>query len=525
VIAGIALGLACAVTAGLAALSRFSQPGDRPEDLPPLLPRIRAAVARFGGRLARTRPGRAVARPLGAAIVVAVCIVVAVAAAAVHTWWAWLAAGVVVASGAALLGLLPDARAGLALELRRRGRRALDTAVARPRKVLRIALVLALLGFAVDPLIDVVSDPRELVPQDLSALRDLNELERATGVSGDIYVTVDADDVTAPEVVGWMAQYKGEVLEEFGYEPGDTCRQESAPELCPGPAITDFVGGQPGQAQNARAVLDALPPYFSSALVSADRKTSNMAFGIRLMPLDRQKEVIDGMRDRLDPPAGVRAEVVGVPVLAADANAKLESWWRRMLMIVAGLAAVFLILLAIRRRPAHAAVPLIPIAMATGWSSLILFVSQVPLNPMSATLGALTIAISTEFSVLLSARYRAERDAGASPRAALEKTYKSTGAAVFASGATAIAGFAAVIASDWPMLQGFGLVTVINLTVSLLGVLIVLPAALVWAEQHGPFALRDLDPRPAARAGWRGVRGAGSALGRLRPPLPRRSRA
>jgi len=96
---------------------------------------------------------------------------------------------------------------------------------------------------------------------------------------------------------------------------------------------------------------------------------------------------------------------------------------------------------------------------------------------------------------------------------------------VLASGATAIAGFAAVIASDWPMLQGFGLVTVIDLTVSLLGVMVVLPAALVWAEEHGPFALADLDPRPAARAGWRAARGAGAALGRLRPPLPRRSRA
>jgi predicted RND superfamily exporter protein len=261
-------------------------------------------------------------------------------------------------------------------------------------------------------------------------------------------------------------------------------------------------------------VLDALPPYFSSALVSPDRHTANIAFGIRLMPLDRQEDVIRDIRSRLNTPPGVTAAVVGVPVLAADANAKLASEWRRLLMLVAGLAAVFLVLLAIRRRPAYAAVPLIPIALASGWSSLVLFISRVPLNPMSATLGALTIAISTEFSVLLSARYRAERDAGAPMRQALERAYSSTGAAVLASGATAIAGFAAVIASDWPMLQGFGLVTVIDLTVSLLGVMVVLPAALVWAEQHGRFALADFDPRPPLRA-----------LVRWRPPVPRRGRA
>jgi hypothetical protein len=32
---------------------------------------------------------------------------------------------------------------------------------------------------------------------------------------------------------------------------------------------------------------------------------------------------------------------------------------------------------------------------------------------------------------------------------------------------------------------------VVDLTVSLLGVMIVLPAALLWAEEHGSFRVRD----------------------------------
>ena len=76
-----------------------------------------------------------------------------------------------------------------------------------------------------------------------------------------------------------------------------------------------------------------------------------------------------------------------------------------------------LVLLVVLRRPERAIVPLIPIVLATGWSSLILFVIGIPLNPMSATLGALVIAISTEFSVLLSERYRQERAAGHDLRA------------------------------------------------------------------------------------------------------------
>src|SRR5947199_4141325 len=85
---------------------------------------------------------------------------------------------------------------------------------------------------------------------------------------------------------------------------------------------------------------------------------------------------------------------------------------------------------------------------------------------------------------MTSARSRQERGKGADTVEALERAYSSTGAAVLASGATAIAGFAAVIASDIRMLHDFGAVTVIDLTVSLLGVMLVLPAAIVWAEER-----------------------------------------
>ncbi len=151
---------------------------------------------------------------------------------------------------------------------------------------------------------------------------------------------------------------------------------------------------------------------------------------------------------------------------------------------LAGLLAVGLVLLAVFRRAERALVPLVPIALATGWSALVLYATRVPLNPMSATLGALVIAISTEFSVLLSERFRQERAAGHELAAALARTYRSTGRAVLASGVTAIAGFGVLAFSDIRMLRDFGIVTVVDLTVSLLGVLVVLPSVLVLAERR-----------------------------------------
>ena len=299
--------------------------------------------------------------------------------------------------------------------------RALGVALSRPRRVLAIGLAVAVVGLALDTQSEVVSDVRELVPQDLQALRDVNVLQDETGVSGEIDVTVRAEDITDPKVIAWMTSFQNRVLREHGYKAGKRCTQKrNAPELCPALSLPDLFSTAT-QAQ-VGTLLDAVPSYFSQGVVTADRTTANLAFGIRLMPLDRQKQVVDDIKAALKPPDGVSASVVGLPVLAAEANSALSSPWRRGLTLLAALAGVFLVLFAARRSAREAAVPLIPIALATGWSGLVLFILgllpgpfEVDLNPMSVTLGALVIAISTEFSVLLSSRYRQERDAGAGP--------------------------------------------------------------------------------------------------------------
>ena len=163
-----------------------------------------------------------------------------------------------------------------------------------------------------------------------------------------------APDLTNPEVLAWMTRFQEKVLKDHGYSRGGTtsCRQkENPPELCPALSLPDlFRSGVPNQ-QGVRELLAAVPDYFSQAVVSRDPKTrnprvANLAFGIRLMPLDRQQEVVDDIRAAIDDPAlkkpkGVDAEVAGLPVLAAEANAKLASpWWRLGTLLGSLLAGV-----------------------------------------------------------------------------------------------------------------------------------------------------------------------------------------
>lgn len=383
------------------------------------------------------------------------------------------------------------------------GQRALATSIRRPGRVLVAASLLAAAGWAAGTGTKVVSDVRELVPADLPELEALTDLQDATGVSAELNVLI-AGDVTAPESIAWMSSFGDRILEEQGFSaqaPG--CRADGT-RLCPGPGLAELFDLEAGELTEERidAVLEAVPPYFSQAILSRGEEgdVASLSFLIPVMPLDEQKALIDEIRSELDPPPLITAELVGLSVLAADANAALSG--SRYWLTLAGLLAVGLVLLMIYRSPSRALVPLLPIALATGWSALVIEAVGIPLNPMSATLGALVIAVATEFSVILSARYHEERAAGFSIGEALRLTYSRTGKAVLASGITSIAGFGVLSLSGITMLRDFGLITVVDLTVALAGVMLVLPATLVWAEGgFRPFpTLRGLRPADSADA-------------------------
>jgi hydrophobe/amphiphile efflux-3 (HAE3) family protein len=442
-----------------------------------------------------------------------------------------LAFAVALTGGLAALGLsawrgpapvgtgAPEARrmAGATARLQKIGVAAIAMALASPRRVLAAGLLLAVCGWVASAGTKVETDIRDLAPSNLKALDDLNELEQETGISGDVNVTINAKDPTDPAVISWAEGFQQRVLARHGFSGSNPSCADA--QICPALSLTDFFGGASSSTASSassqsigdvHALVQALPCFISQIVISHQGEcrstgetpigdTADVAFGIRAQPLSDQQDLIDDIRAQIDPPGapsppeGTTVELAGLPVLAAEANTDLSHsrWW----LPLAGLVAVGIVLAAIYRSVRRALVPLIPVLMATGWSGLVVAALGIALNPMSATLGALVIAIATEFSVILSARYAGERRGGLSVGEALRRTYLRTGAAVLASGVTAIAGFAVLaiaglpllddigLISVAPVLRDFGLVTVADLLVALAGVMLVLPAAVVWSEE------------------------------------------
>ena len=168
--------------------------------------------------------------------------------------------------------------------------RALGVALSRPRRVLAIGLAVAVVGLALDTQSEVVSDVRELVPQDLQALRDVNVLQDETGVSGEIDVTVRAEDITDPKVIAWMTQLP---------EPG-----AARARLSPGQALHP-------EAERARAVPRAVAPRpvqhgHAGAGEHAARRGAELLLPGRgdRRPHDRQPRVRDQADAARPPEAG-----------------------------------------------------------------------------------------------------------------------------------------------------------------------------------------------------------------------------
>ncbi|HEY2438733.1 MAG TPA: MMPL family transporter, partial [Solirubrobacteraceae bacterium] len=177
--------------------------------------------------------------------------------------------------------------------------RVATAAVARPGRVLAIAAALAVIGWVADTQIAVQSDVTKLVPSSMPALRNLNTLEKVTGVSGEIDVTVRAHDVATPQVVAWMVKYENALLTRYGYLEETGCAKAT---LCPALSLPDLfsTGGQAPTATSLsqsqiNGLLGAVPSYFKEAVITSDQREATLAFGIRLMPLARQEQVLEYM--------------------------------------------------------------------------------------------------------------------------------------------------------------------------------------------------------------------------------------
>ena len=340
-------------------------------------------------------------------------------------------------------------------------------ASARPRLVAACALLIAIGGFAVHARVPVESDPEKFAAAGSPVLHDLRQLREVTGTSADIGLMVEAGDVMRADVLRWMAAYEARQLA--------THRDRLSSSSSIASIAAQVTGATPTPA-DVRAVMAVAPPGIERTFLDAKAHRALMLFTAGHLTLKEQERLVDAMQRDVDAPPGVRVVASGLSVVGIEAVKTLSGGQLRM--TGAALAAVFAWLAIAMRSLRKSVYAVVPVVTAVGASWLALAALGVTVSVLGALSNPLVIAVCTEFSVLIVERYDEEVRRGLPPEAAVDTAVVSIGRAFVASGLTIAAGFAVLTLSGFPLLSSFGAIVSVNVLVSMVCALVLVPPLL-----------------------------------------------
>jgi hydrophobe/amphiphile efflux-3 (HAE3) family protein len=356
--------------------------------------------------------------------------------------------------------------------------------------VIGIATVLCIGGLIADESVGVQTDTQSFVPQDMPALLNLYHLKDIMGGTDELDLITKVNDNADPNILKW--------IDKFSEHETHKAHIYSASSI-----VTLVKQYNSGTIPDSRDEIEAIYGKIPESQKSKYLYGKNMLL-ITFNIGDANKNLkITGIRDLtnivkqdiqwMKAPPGTSITITGGSVIYTEVIGALTSG--RVEMTYIGLFLVLAGLLVVYRDWLKALVPIIPMFMVTGWSGLVMKSLNLEYNPMTATLGALILGIGCEYSILMMERYFEEKDEGASPIEAIHKTATSIGAALIASGATVVFGFAALIASPFPLTSNFGLVTVIDILLVMVATFTVFPPLVIvldsWRDKKR--GIRALD--------------------------------
>lgn len=376
------------------------------------------------------------------------------------------------------------------------GRLAAAATLLSPRYALALALAglaLGAAGFAAEAGTPIQTDPEAWLGKDSAAVQELVALREGTGYSTELAFSIEADDVTRSEVTAWV---DGFARRQLAAHPDALVHATSLPTI-----VSSVTGSAPVQ-QDVERVLSVAPEDVATSLTTPDGTRTNLIFPIGDLSLQEREDVLDDMVADLDPPEGVTVRPAGLAVIGIQLVDDLEAG--RQLLTLAALALVAAWLLLAHRQLVTALLPLVPVVVAAGASSLAIRLLGLELTPLTTVSGPLAIAIVTEFSLLLQARFLEERGRGAAPDAACRDAVTHIGRAFLASGLTLLGGFVVLATSPLPLLVDFGVVVAIDVALALVSVLLLLPPLLrraaPWLPAGEAGATVDLTDGPSMPA-------------------------
>lgn len=345
-----------------------------------------------------------------------------------------------------------------------------------PFIIVPIAIALTIGGISVDSRIETSTNQADFVDQSIDEIANTNTLEEIIGGLGSFNVLIESDNVATPEVLQWMA----DVEEMASTNHEKIVSTESIAQL----VMQENNGEIPNDSSQIKDILAGLPGQLVGNLINNDHSASNLILTIAPLSHDEEGDLKDELEKYIEEqPESAKAVLTGYPVIGVELVKSVSTEGRNELTTIGTLLIFGALLVLFRFRPLRALMATLPIVLIIGWAALFMYIAEVDFTPATATFGALIMGIGVEFTVLLMTRYYEEREKGEGIKEAMTTAMTKIGRAVSVSAFTTIGGFAALLmAMDFPILQDFGIVTMINVFFALVASLFVLPSIIVWID-------------------------------------------
>jgi hydrophobe/amphiphile efflux-3 (HAE3) family protein len=338
-----------------------------------------------------------------------------------------------------------------------------------PIPVLIVAGLIALIGFQIDPNIPVSSDENAFVPSDMPAKINMDKVTRVIGATNTADLLVQGSRVTDLDTVKWIKQFQDYELSHHAEMTGATSIVTY---------ILQYNGGvMPETQAELNAVLQKIPEDTRKSVLS-DPMCGTIRFSTIKISISKQNSLKEQIKKDiafLEPPIGISIEPAGnFEVTTTLLRAMSES---KDTMTMLGFIFVFVFLILVYRH-LHAVSPIIPIIFVVGWNAVAMYILGITYNPLTATLGSMTIGVAAEYTILVMERYAEEEERLHDPIAAIQESVQKIGTAITVSGLATFFGFSALCLATFPIISNFGVTTLIAVAFSLIGAIFIMPAVL-----------------------------------------------
>jgi len=342
----------------------------------------------------------------------------------------------------------------------------------RYRTILVLTLIIIAFGSYGYTQIKLETNPRNYVPQDLPAIVSLKELERIVGGQHYYVVILNVDKIDlnvikrADELGRYIAQRESYV---DGYE-------SLAKD------IVQFYGRMPANDIELEMVLSRLPSYIVDKYISGHQIAVYIASHVK--SFDEEERLYYSIQDDVRYFGWKEGFYVSgyTPLLMEMGKLML---YGQSKMTIGAYVLIVILMFIVYRSLTKAVVPLVAITTVIAILNAFMFVFGIKQTMLSTTMNSMVLGLGIDFSIHVLERYLEERKSF-DPMMSVIRTVERTGKAITTSALTMAGGFGALLLSPFPLMQTFGVLSLIAILFSLLASLTVVPAFLMITERIRP---------------------------------------